>query len=110
MKEKKPGSELAGQDQSPAGSEESNNGARGVVELTPLRSASAEQKPVRPEATMNMEANLRKSRGRLNRETMNRLGKTLEAYYDDVRKEGVPDRFKELLQQLEGRQDKGTSG
>ena len=37
---------------------------------------------------------------------MNRLGKTLEAYYDDVRKEGVPDRFKDLLQQLEGRQDK----
>jgi hypothetical protein len=41
---------------------------------------------------------------------MNRLGKTLEAYYDDVRKEGVPDRFKLLLEQLEGRQDKGSGG
>jgi hypothetical protein len=65
---------------------------------------------MRPEATMHMDANLRKPRGRLNRETMNRLGKTLEAYYDDVRKEGVPDRFKELLEQLEDRKDKGTSG
>jgi len=59
---------------------------------------------------MHIDTNLRKSRGRLNRETMNRLGKTLEAYYDDVRKEGVPDRFKELLEQLEGRKDKGTTG
>lgn len=59
---------------------------------------------------MQIESNLRKSRGRLNREVMNRLGKTLEAYYDDVRKEGVPDRFRELLEQLEGRQDRGTSG
>jgi hypothetical protein len=57
-----------------------------------------------------MEAQSRKSRGRLNRDTMNRLGKTLEAYYDDVRKEGVPDRFKELLQQLEERkEEKGSS-
>ena len=59
---------------------------------------------------MHMEAQLRKSRGRLTRETMNRLGKTLEAYYDDVRKEGVPDRFKELLEQLEERQNKGSGG
>jgi hypothetical protein len=59
---------------------------------------------------MHMEAQSRKSRGRLNRDTMNRLGKTLEAYYDDVRKEGVPDRFKELLQQLEERkEEKGSS-
>jgi len=29
------------------------------------------------------------------------IGKTLEAYYDDVRKEGTPDRFKQLLQQYD---------
>jgi hypothetical protein len=110
MKEKKSAeSDLAGQEQSRASSEENNDVTRAAGPI-PLRSVSAEQKPLRPEATMNMEVQLRKSRGRLNRETMNRLGKTLEAYYDDVRKEGVPDRFKELLEQLEARQDKGTGG
>jgi hypothetical protein len=110
MKEKKSTeSDLAGQEQSLASSEENNNGTRPAGPI-PLRSASAEQKPLRPEATMHMEAQVRKARGRLNRETMNRLGKTLEAYYDDVRKEGVPDRFKDLLEQLEARQDKGSGG
>ena len=40
------------------------------------------------------------------------IGKTLEAYYDDVRKEGTPDRFKQLLQQLDEskeRKDKESS-
>jgi len=36
---------------------------------------------------------------------MAKLGKTLEAYYDDVRKEGVPDHIKQLLQQFDERQD-----
>src|SRR4051812_20495134 len=110
MKEKKPTeAELAGQEQARDGSEESQSGARGTGPSL-LRTVPADQKPLRPEATMHMESQVQRSRGRLNRETMNRLGKTLEAYYDDVRKEGVPDRFKDLLQQLEGRQDKGTTG
>jgi hypothetical protein len=110
MKEKKPGSDLPGHDLSQPGADETSNEVRGATEPTPLRSTSADPKSMKSEATMNMEPNLRKSRGRLNRDTMNRLGKTLEAYYDDVRKEGVPDRFKDLLAQLEGRQDKGTTG
>jgi len=42
---------------------------------------------------------------------MNKLGKVLEAYYDDVRNQGVPDRFKDLLQQIDDRKDtdKGSS-
>jgi len=44
-----------------------------------------------------------KGRGRLTRETLGKLGKTLEAYYDDVRKQGVPDRFRQLLQQMDDR-------
>ena len=55
---------------------------------------------------MHSEVQLRKNRGRLNRETLGKLGKTLEAYYDDVRKQGVPDRFKDLLRQLDERTDK----
>ena len=39
----------------------------------------------------------RKARGRLNRATLSRLGKALDAYFEVVRKEGVPDRFKRLL-------------
>ena len=46
-----------------------------------------------------------KTRGRLDREVMQKLGKTLQAYFDDVRQQGVPDRFKELLQQLDERKD-----
>jgi hypothetical protein len=45
----------------------------------------------------------RRGRGRLSRETLNKLGKVLEAYFDDVRGQGVPDRFKELLQQYDDR-------
>lgn len=38
-----------------------------------------------------------KARGRLNRATLSRLGKALDAYFEVVRKEGVPERFKRLL-------------
>jgi Anti-sigma factor NepR len=47
----------------------------------------------------------RRGRGRLSRETLNKLGKVLEAYFDDVRGQGVPDRFKELLQQYDDRKE-----
>jgi hypothetical protein len=50
---------------------------------------------------MQSDVHVRKGRGRLSREVMHKLGKTLEAYFDDVRKEGVPERFKELLRQFE---------
>jgi hypothetical protein len=49
----------------------------------------------------------RKPRGRLNRETLSKLGKVLEAYFDDVRSQGVPDRFKQLLNEYEQRQAGG---
>ena len=48
---------------------------------------------------------VRRGRGRLTRETLNKLGKVLEAYFDDVRGQGVPDRFKELLQQYDRKED-----
>ena len=51
----------------------------------------------------------RKRRGRLGRDVQTKLGKTLQAYFDDVVKEGVPDRFKDLLQQYDERKDKGSS-
>jgi hypothetical protein len=56
-----------------------------------------------------MDVNTRKNKGRLNRQTLTILGKTLSDFYDDVRKEGVPDRFKDLLQQLEGREHEAAA-
>jgi hypothetical protein len=51
-----------------------------------------------------------KPRGRIGRDVQIRLGKTLQAYFDDVVKEGVPDRFKDLLDQFDQRKDKGSAG
>jgi hypothetical protein len=58
----------------------------------------------RPEPTMNMDSTARKVHGRLTREVMGKLGKTLEAYFDDVRKEGVPDHIRQLVEQFDQRQ------
>jgi len=46
----------------------------------------------------------RKARGRLNRATLSRLGKALDAYFEVVRKEGVPERFRRLLDEYDLRQ------
>ena len=43
----------------------------------------------------------RKSHGRLNRDTLNKLGKALVSGFDGIRNEGVPDRFKALVKQIE---------
>jgi hypothetical protein len=44
---------------------------------------------------------------RLSREIQGRIGNNLRAMYDDVVRQGVPDRFAELLQKLDspGRKD-----
>jgi hypothetical protein len=59
---------------------------------------------------MQNEVHTRKSRGRLTRDVQSKLGRTLQAYFDDVLKEGVPDRFKELLKEFDERngKDKGS--
>jgi hypothetical protein len=64
------------------------------------RAGWVEQKPLRPEATRNMEIQAKKPRGRLSREDQRRLGDILHRVYDEVVKEGVPDRFEKLLLQL----------
>jgi hypothetical protein len=86
------------------GTLEDKNGLEGGVER-PLRPGFGERKPLRPGSTMHSELQARKPKGRLSRETMSKLGKVLEAYFDDVRNQGVPDRFKDLLQQYDDRKD-----
>jgi hypothetical protein len=44
--------------------------------------------------------------GKLGREVQARLGQQLRAMYDDVVNQGVPDRFAELLDRLEGNGNK----
>lgn len=63
-------------------------------------------KALRPEATMHTDAHARKAGGRLSREDQRRLGDILQRVYDDVIHQGVPDRFKDLLSELDQRGDK----
>ena len=50
---------------------------------------------------MQTEPQIRRTRGRLSREDQRRLGDVLQRVYDDVVKQGVPDRFKDLIDQLD---------
>lgn len=59
----------------------------------PMQNASAEEKP-------------RTGQSGLTREIQAKIGQQLRAMYDDVVQEGVPDRFSELLRQLDQPQAK----
>ena len=70
-----------------------------------------DDKPGRPEP-MQTEINQRKPRGRLGRDVQSKIGQQLRAMYDDVVSAGVPDRFAELLKQLDEQKEKekGSNG
>ena len=64
---------------------------------------------------MQTEVNQRKARGRLGRDVQSKIGQQLRAMYDDVVSAGVPDRFTEMLRQLDGptepqEKEKGSNG
>ena len=61
---------------------------------------------------MQTEVNQRKPRGRLGRDVQSKIGQQLRAMYDDVVSAGVPDRFTEMLSQLDEKKetDKGSNG
>jgi hypothetical protein len=54
----------------------------------------------KPETKMHIDAPQRKA-GRLSREDQRRLGDILKRVYDDVIRQGVPDRFKLLLSEID---------
>jgi anti-sigma factor NepR-like protein len=56
---------------------------------------------------MHMDAQARKSGGRLSREDQRRLGDILQRVYDDVLRQGVPDRFRDLLNELDEHKEVG---
>jgi anti-sigma factor NepR-like protein len=107
MKEPKPLTTGPSEREGPVGPTQDNGAQRGMGR--PQVVGSVEQGPLRPRPMMQTDMQTRKRRGRLGRDVQTKLGKTLQAYFDDVVKEGVPDRFKELLQQYDERKDKGSS-
>jgi hypothetical protein len=66
-----------------------------MTERKPL----GQQKPMESAATRNKN-NARQ--GKLTRDVQARLGQQLRAMYDDVVNQGVPDRFNDLLNRLDG--------
>jgi len=64
-----------------------------------------ERKPVGQQKPMETAASRHKDNAKpakLGREVQARLGQQLRAMYDDVVSQGVPDRFTELLNQIDG--------
>jgi hypothetical protein len=57
--------------------------------------------PLRSEATMHTDAQVRRPGGRLSREDQRRIGDILQRVYDEVLRQGVPDRFKDLLERFD---------
>jgi Anti-sigma factor NepR len=65
----------------------------------------AEQhKPMETTTTRNKKNNVKPAK--LTRDVQARLGQQLRAVYDDVVNQGVPDRFTELLNRLDGEASK----
>ena len=58
---------------------------------------------------MHTDAQVRKAGGRLSREDQRKIDEILHRVYDEVLREGVPDRFKDLLDQFEESARAGTS-
>ena len=65
-----------------------------------------DRKRDRSNSAMQTDAMTRKNSIRLGRDIQSKIGLQLRAMYDDVVKEGVPDRFAELLNKLDERQNK----
>jgi hypothetical protein len=68
------------------------------------RKPVGQQKPMETVASRNKKDTTKP--GKLGREVQARLGQQLRAMYDDVVSQGVPDRFAELLNRLEGNGNK----
>ena len=79
-----------------------------VTDQKSVRTGDRDKQAPGPDQTMHTVFQTRKARGRLSREDQRRLGDVLQRVYDDVLKQGVPDRFKDLIDQI-SRSD-GISG
>ena len=64
------------------------------------RKPVGQKEPMQTAATRNKKDNAKPAK--LGREVQARLGQQLRAMYDDVVNQGVPDRFADLLNRLDG--------
>jgi Anti-sigma factor NepR len=71
-----------------------------MTERKPL----GQQKPMEPIAQRDKKPNAKPAK--LGREVQARLGQQLRTMYDEVLNQGVPDRFAELINRLDGNGDK----
>lgn len=60
-----------------------------------------ERKPLRPEGLVQVRAAAARPDPALNREIQTKIGQQLRAIYDDIVDQGVPDRFADLLRNLD---------
>src|SRR5260370_23897050 len=75
---------------------------RGAIAGEAARAEATQQSPLNSEASMHTDAQVKKTGGgRLSREDQRRLGDILQRVYDEVLRQGVPDRFKDLLDQFD---------
>jgi hypothetical protein len=70
------------------------------------RKPQGQQKAMEAAETRNKKPSAKPAK--LGREVQARLGQQLRAMYDDVLNQGVPDRFAELLNRLDGNGNKDT--
>jgi hypothetical protein len=80
-------------------------GASGVGSKMNERKPMGQQKPMDTAATTRSKKPSAKP-AKLSREVQARLGQQLRALYDDVVSQGVPDRFANLLNRLDGNGNK----
>jgi hypothetical protein len=68
------------------------------------------KQPSRMEGTMHARSGTARVGPALNRDIQTKIGQQLRAIYDDVVDQGVPDRFVELLRNLDRETGKGKRG
>src|SRR5262249_34704166 len=78
---------------------------RAAIAGEAVRAEATQPKPLKSEASMHTDAEVKKTGGRLSREDQRRLGDILQRVYDEVLRQGVPDRFKALLNQFDQEMD-----
>src|SRR6185312_11131056 len=88
----------------PRGQPSPNMGSEFGVEQMNERKPVGQQNQMETAATRNKKANLKPAK--LGRDVQARLGQQLRAMYDDVVNQGVPDRFSELINRLNGDEKK----
>jgi hypothetical protein len=69
------------------------------------RKLVGQQKPMETAETRNRKSDAKPAK--LSREVQARLGQQLRTMYDDVVNQGVPDRFTDLINRINGDENKG---